>query len=111
MATRRSTQFRYTAAADPRDAYEASEADCNAAPNAADLLFLSGSCYGGVVRFRAADGFMSTPMGAHKPVSPESFAARAKVWRERTAGATFRHLDYREALDLAQPGDAVGCRW
>lgn len=100
---------RHAAAADPREAYEAIKADYNAAPNAADLLFLSRSCYGGVVRFRAADGYMSTPMGAHKPIRPESFEQRARLWRERTSGASFRHLDYREALDQASAGDVVYC--
>ena len=38
--------------------YEAIKASYNAAPNAADLLFLCRSCYGGVVRFRKADGHM-----------------------------------------------------
>ncbi|WP_307203019.1 DNA adenine methylase [Nocardioides zeae] len=100
---------RYDAAADRREAYEEIKASYNAGPNPADLLFLSRSCYGGVVRFRAADGYMSTPMGVHKPVNPDSFTKRAKLWRERTAGATFEHLDYREAFARMQPGDAVYC--
>ncbi len=100
---------RYNAAEDRRDAYEEIKASYNAGPNAADLLFLSRSCYGGVVRFRAADGYMSTPMGVHKPVSPESFAKRAKLWHERTSGATFEHLDYREAFARTQSGDVVYC--
>jgi DNA adenine methylase len=100
---------RYSAADDRRDAYEEIKASYNAGPNAADLLFLSRSCYGGVVRFRAADGYMSTPMGVHQPVSPESFAKRALLWQERTAGATFEHLDYREAFARTQPGDVVYC--
>jgi DNA adenine methylase len=100
---------RYSAADDRRDAYEEIKASYNAGPNPADLLFLSRSCYGGVVRFRAADGYMSTPMGVHKPVSPDSFAKRAKLWQERTAGAIFEHLDYREAFDRTQPGDVVYC--
>jgi len=42
-------------------AYEQVKASYNRSPNGADLLFLSRVCYGGVVRFRKADGFMSTP--------------------------------------------------
>ncbi|GAA5033907.1 hypothetical protein GCM10023258_34160 [Terrabacter aeriphilus] len=100
---------RYSRASDRRDAYEEIKASYNAHPNAADLLFLSRSCYGGVVRFRAADGYMSTPMGVHQPVRPESFSMRAKLWRQRTEGATFEHLDYREAFSRTQPGDVVYC--
>src|SRR5690606_8731941 len=52
----------------------------NARPNGADLVFLSRACYGGVVRFRKADGFMSTPCGVHDPISPESFHRRVSAW-------------------------------
>ncbi len=89
--------------------YEQVKASYNASPNGADLLFLSRSCYGGVVRFRKADGYMSTPCGPHNPVSPESFDKRVDVWAVRTQGATFRHLDYREAMSLAGGGDVVYC--
>ena len=89
-------------------AYEAIKADYNAMPNAADLLFLSRSCYGGVVRFRK-DGYMSTPVGVHNPVSPESFKQRAAEWARRTAGCRFEQLDYREAIDRAGEGDIVYC--
>ena len=50
------------------EVYENIKASYNARPNAADLLFLSRSCYGGVVRFRKRDGYMSTPCGPHKPM-------------------------------------------
>lgn len=100
---------RHHNADDPRAVYEEIKASYNAAPNAADLLFLSRSCYGGVVRFRQADGYMSTPMGVHKPVSPASFEARAKLWASRTAAADFQHLDYREAFDMTEAGDVMYC--
>lgn len=100
---------RYSAASDRREAYEEIKASYNAAPNAADLLFLARSCYGGVVRFRAADGYMSTPMGVHQPVSPHSFAKRVAIWHDRTGGAKFEHLDYREAFASTLPGDVVYC--
>lgn len=91
-----------------RDAYEEIKASYNAAPNPADLVFLSRSCYGGVVRFRL-DGYMSTPMGVHNPISPESFESRVAEWHRRTAGARFAHLDFREAMAGAGPGDIVYC--
>lgn len=100
---------RLKAATDPRDVYEAVKADYNANPNSADLLFLSRSCYGGIVRFRKADGYMSTPMGAHDPVSPKSFAARVEIWAERTRGTEFVHRDYRESFAEAREGDLIYC--
>lgn len=91
------------------DAYEAIKASYNAGPNAADMLFLSRSCYGGVVRFRRKDGYMSTPCGVHRPVSPGSFSARVDEWRRRTEGSKFELMDYREALSMAGEGDVVYC--
>jgi DNA adenine methylase len=89
--------------------YERIKASYNARPNGADLLFLCRSCYGGVVRFRQADGCMSTPCGAHRPIGPESFSKRVDQWHRRTAGAHFRVLDYEEAMGFARPGDLVYC--
>ena len=45
------------------EGYERIKARYNSAPNGADLLFICRSCYGGVVRFRKADGYISTPCG------------------------------------------------
>lgn len=81
----------------------------NANPNGADLLFLSRSCYGGVVRFRQFDGYMSTPCGPHDPISPKSFAERVDTWRFRTAGAEFVREDYGVAIDSAKSGDLIYC--
>jgi len=91
------------------DVYESIKASYNTKPNGADLLFLCRSCYGGVVRFRKADGYMSTPCGAHMPVSPESFSNRVEVWKERVKGTTFELMPYEEALSRAQKGDFVYC--
>jgi DNA adenine methylase len=99
----------HNAAAEPKAVYEQIKKSYNASPNAADLVFLSRSCYGGVVRFRQVDGAMSTPMGVHKPVTPASFAKRAKLWSDRTRGTSFFHWDYREAFAAAKPGDVVYC--
>jgi DNA adenine methylase len=89
--------------------YERIKADYNANPNAADLLFLSRSCYGGVVRFRQADGYMSTPCGIHDPIAPESFAQRVDEWHRRTAGTKFLHQDYEAAMSAASTGDLIYC--
>ena len=94
---------------DKVEVYEEIKASYNANPNGADLLFLSRSSYGGVVRFRKADGYMSTPCGVHKPISPESFSRRVKIWHKRLSGTTLLHLDYEEAMSLAKPGDLIYC--
>ncbi|WP_217895042.1 Dam family site-specific DNA-(adenine-N6)-methyltransferase [Sphingobium sp. Z007] len=87
------------------EAYEHVKAAYNASPNGADLLFLSRLCYGGVVRFRKADGYMSTPCGPHKPMPPANFAERAHIWAARTARAQFMHADFEVAIDSAKDGD------
>jgi len=97
------------AAGDKREGYERIKASYNANPNGADLLFLCRACYGGVVRFRRADGCMSTPCGVHPPISPKSFGRRVDAWHERTAGTTFALMDYEEAMDRATAGDMVYC--
>ena len=84
-------------------------ASYNRQPNGADLLFLCRSCYGGVVRFRKADGYMSTPCGVHDPISPAAFAERVEIWRRRTAGATFTHADFEQVMQQAKAGDLVYC--
>ncbi len=91
------------------EGYERVKRSYNFNPNAADLLFLWRSCYGGVVRFRKADGYMSTPCGIHDPIRPESFGRRVDEWHRRTQGTTFLRMEYEEAMDRAQPGDLIYC--
>ena len=89
--------------------YERIKAAYNRKPNGADLLFLCRSCYAGVVRFRQADRYMSTPCGPHKPIPPESFTSRVDEWYRRTRGAKFERLDYRDSMSRAVEGDLVYC--
>ena len=89
--------------------YEQIKARYNASPNGADLLFLCRSCYGGVVRFRKRDGYMSTPCGVHTPISLSSFANRVEIWHRRTAGAQFVHMDFSEVMSMATKDDLVYC--
>lgn len=92
-----------------KEAYDLVRASYNNSPNGADFIFLSRSCYGGVVRFRKKDGFMSTPCGAHEPISPEKFSKRVDVWHERTNGTEFFLSDFEESMDKAKPGDLIYC--
>lgn len=87
------------------EAYEAVKASYNERPNGADLLFLSRVCYGGVVRFRKADGYMSTPCGPHKPMPVANFEDRARSWAARTRSAIFVHADFEATMERAQTGD------
>ncbi|PLY39355.1 DNA methyltransferase [Janthinobacterium sp. ROICE36] len=88
-----------------KEAYAKVLADYNARPNGADLLFLSRVCYGGVVRFRKSDGYMSTPCGPHRPMPVDNFAERAYIWAARTRGARFMHADFEDTMKLAKAGD------
>lgn len=92
-----------------KEAYDKILANYNKNPNSADFVFLTRSCYGGVVRFRKSDGYMSTPCGAHDPISPESFSLRVDLWSHRTSGTKFYHQDFSESFDMAKKGDLIYC--
>lgn len=89
--------------------YEAVKARYNREANAADLLFLCRTCYGGVVRFRMRDGYMSTPCGVHSPIHPGTFSRRVDEWHQRISGTDFFHRDYVESIDRAREDDVVYC--
>ncbi len=89
--------------------YEKIKARYNANPNAADLLYLSRSAYGGVMRFRMSDGYMSTPCGIHNPIHHGTFARRVDEWSKRVEGTDFFHREYEESIDRAVEGDVVYC--
>lgn len=89
--------------------YEAIRDRYNRAPTGADLLILSRSCYGGVVRFRHANGHMSTPCGVHDPIAPEAFSYRVDLWHARVRRSTFECLHYTEAMAKASKGDLIYC--
>jgi DNA adenine methylase len=91
------------------EAYERIKTRYNAKPNGADLLFLCRACYGGVVRFRKADGYMSTPCGIHNPIFPISFNKRVDEWHRRLKHTRIKQADYREIMRMASPGDLVYC--
>lgn len=80
----------------------------NRSPNALDLLILSRTCYGGVVRF-TKEGTISTPIGPHKPINPKTFATRATEWRERVKHTIFANRSFTETMALAENGDLVYC--
>jgi DNA adenine methylase (dam) len=77
--------------------------------NPLDFAVLTRTCYSGIVRFRKSDGYMSTPIGPHNPISPESFADRVMVWHNLLQNTTFLNQDFREVMDLAVAGDLIYC--
>lgn len=92
-----------------KEGYEKIKASFNNKPNGADLLYLCRACYGGVVRFRKSDGYMSTPCGPHDPITPESFSRRVDEWNLRVQYADFEVLNYKDAMRRAGKGDLVYC--
>jgi DNA adenine methylase len=91
------------------EVYEEVKSSYNKNPNGADFLFLSRACYGGVIRFRKSDGYMSTPCGAHMPVPVRAFNSRVKEWSQRVKHVDFMVQDYKNAFDLAKAGDLIYC--
>ena len=77
--------------------------------NAYDFCLLSRTCYSGVIRFRKRDGYMSTPIGPHKPISPQKFSDRVCKWHKLLAKASFNCESYTVAMDRAQAGDLIYC--
>ena len=102
-------RWRAMTSGEKKEVYERIRESYNSNPNGADLLFLSRSCYGGVIRFRQVDGYMSTPCGAHKPILPDTFNRRVDEWHERTKGARFEVMEFEESMDMAKAGDMVYC--
>ena len=102
-------RWAYAMAGDRRERYEEIKASYNTCANAADFLFLTRSCYAGIVRFRKRDGYMSTPVGAHQPIAPSAFAERVDEWSRRIQGTEFVHADYAKVMDQAVAGDLVYC--
>ncbi len=88
--------------------YEEIRENYNSSPNGLDLLILSRTCYGGVVRF-TKEGKMSTPIGPHKPISPKTFTMRVIEWRERVKWTTFLNQSFVETMSLARDGDLIYC--
>ena len=103
------TRWLYAMSGDKRTKYEDIKASYNMHPNGADFLFLVRSCYGGVVRFRKSDGYMSTPVGAHRPICPMAFSKRVDEWHDRLQGVEFHHADYSDVMATTKSGDFVYC--
>ncbi len=96
-------------AGDRAEVYARVLARFNTSPAPADLIYLSRAAYGGVIRFRRRDGHMSTPLGQHRPIHPDKFAARVRAWNLRVQGTRFHQRDYAASFARARAGDLVYC--
>ena len=79
-------RWTYAMSGDRRERYEEIKESYNARSNGADFLYIARSCYGGVIRFRKQDGYMSTPVGIHTPMLPCTFSKRVDAWHRRVQG-------------------------
>ncbi len=93
----------------PDTQYEIIKARFNRDHSAYDFCLLSRTCYSGVIRFRKADGYMSTPRGSHKPISPDTFRKRVEEWSELIQKADFNTEDFVSAMGKTKKGDVVYC--
>lgn len=89
-------------------AYEDIKARFNKDPNPHDFLFVSRTCYGGVIRFRK-DGYLSTPIGPHKPIPPSEFFRRVMEWQLVVRNTEFIVADYAETIKRAGANDILYC--
>lgn len=93
----------------PEKQYEIIRDRFNQNHNAFDFCLLSRTCYSGVIRFRKADGYMSTPKGPHNPIKPSVFANRVALWSNLIQKADFQTESFEEAMIKPQHGDVVYC--
>ncbi len=91
-----------------RPAYERTKARFNEHPTPRDLLVISRTCYGGVMRFTRS-GYLSTPMGPHRAMPAPKLMGYMSDWRRRLQGTRFVHQDFEETMSLAGPGDTIYC--
>ena len=92
-------------------AYYPLREEFNASPKpsrrrAALFLYLNRHCYNGLMRYNSKRIF-NTPFGRYlKPYFPEK---ELLFFRERAALASFLEADYRDTMELVEPGDVVYC--
>jgi len=93
----------------PFEQYEVIRDRFNRNHNGLDFCLLSRTCYSGIIRFRKADGYMSTPRGPHKPIPPKTFEKRVMLWSELIQKAEFSAMSFEKAMEKPREGDVVYC--
>ena len=93
----------------PVSKYDERKERFNTNHNGLDFCLLSRTCYSGVIRFRKADGYMSTPKGSHIPIKPETFEKRVMLWHELFDKASFQTESFFTVMNKPTDGDVVYC--
>lgn len=93
----------------PGEQYEVIRERFNQTHTGFDFCLLSRTCFSGVIRFRKADGYMSTPRGPHNPIKPTTFEKRVMMWSDLIQKADFEVASFEEAMSKPQKGDVVYC--
>lgn len=52
---------------------------------------------------------MSTPKGPHKPINPDTFSSRVKLWNNLIQRVDFDTMSFDESMDRANAGDVIYC--
>lgn len=91
------------------DRYEIIRERFNKNHNPYDFCLLSRTCYSGIIRFRKNDGYMSTPRGPHKPISPETFEKRVNLWSNLIENVNFSCESFSNLMDSPGENDVVYC--
>ena len=93
------------------DTYEEVREKFNRERDALDFMFLTRSAYSGIIRFRKSDGYMSTPIGPHTPISTDNFRDRVDIWNKILTNVSTEFLtqDYRETMSRAGENDLIYC--
>ncbi|MED5247678.1 DNA adenine methylase [Priestia sp. LL-8] len=94
---------------DKKNNYEKIKERFNVFRDPLDFLLLTRTCYSGIIRFRKRDGYMSTPVGPHNPISPDEFEKRVMVWHHLLQETIFVNSDYKQSMRMAGKGDLVYC--
>jgi DNA adenine methylase len=55
------------------------------------------------------EGKISTPIGPHKPISPEVFETRVREWRERVTYTKFVNQPFSKTMQLVEQDDIIYC--
>jgi DNA adenine methylase len=91
---------------DKEAVYEEIKASYNEDPKPLDLLMISRTCYGGVIRF-TENGEISTPVGPHDPMKTTTFERRVNEWTEIVQDTTFYNQSFEETLSTVEEDDLV----
>lgn len=92
-----------------REVYEKALSEFNTNKDGLDFAYVSRASFSGIIRFRKSDGYMSTPVGPHTPISAASFGKRVMSWHNALSqlDVEFKVADYKNMLHKASEGDLV----